>query len=203
MHDYSINKHPKEKILFFLAFGAIACAPLVNRGLSVGLEVLGVQLGWAKAPVLAIPTFTLFALLYLGFNRYLWRVPWLRRFLLVPDLNGTWSCRGVTVRKNGDVVENEWPGTMTITQSWSKILIHLKTEQSSSVSTAASIQHQEGVGYTMLYQYTNSPSADAHDLLIHSGSVEIRISLDDCQGHGHYFTDHHRSTVGTLTISKD
>ena len=31
MHDYSIDKHPKEKILFVLAFIAITIAPLADK----------------------------------------------------------------------------------------------------------------------------------------------------------------------------
>lgn len=203
MHDYSIDGHPKEKILFGLAFISIVVAPWIN---SLALHLLSffqIQLGVTKAPLLAIPTFSLFLVIYFVFNKFLWKVRLFRKYLLVPDLNGKWSCTGKTVLKNGQPLDFEWTGTMTITQSWSKILIHLQVPQSSaSVSKAASIYCVEGVGYTLLYQYENEPSADQHQLSRHTGAAELSISLDDQKGSGHYFTDQHRSTVGTLTISR-
>ena len=203
MHDYSIDKHPKEKILFFLALIAITTAPLLQDLADKVVSYLQISTGWSSAPVVAVPVFAIFAGLYFFFNKYLWRVDKLRRLLLVPDLNGTWACEGQTALKNGEPADYKWNATITITQSWSKILIHLKTAQSESKSISASIFHDEGIGYRLLYQYNNNPNANEIDLRNHSGSAELLFSEDASSASGYYYTDRHRTTVGTMNLKKE
>ena len=127
MHDYAIDRHPKQKVLFMLAFIAIVATPLLNSALvSMGTKV-GLAPGWITTVGTVVPVSALFALLYVLFDRYLWKWTMLRRMLLVPDLNGEWGCQGRTVLKQGEAVEFKWEGTLTISQSWSKILVHLRT----------------------------------------------------------------------------
>lgn len=202
MHDYSIDGHPKEKILYGLAFLAITAAPLLNEWATEVVQYLSVNAGWSAAPVTAIPVFGLFVGMYYLFNTYLWKLKWLRRFLLVPDLNGKWICNAETILKDGQPVEFKWSGEVTISQSWSKILIHLKTNSSNSKSVAASIFHEPGVGYKLLYEYSNSPDANQLDLNKHSGSAELLFSADCKEADGNYFTDRHRKTVGIMKIRR-
>lgn len=96
----------------------------------------------------------------------------------------------------------DWSAVITITQSWSKILIHLKTENSESSSIAASISHVAGVGYRLLYAYQNAPVANQLELNKHSGSVELLFDENGSAASGNYFTDQHRQTVGTMTLTK-
>lgn len=203
MHDYSIDKHPKEKVLFVLALLAITIAPGLQRLAEEVVAFLEVNTGWSSAPATAVPVFGLFAGLYFVFNKYLWKVSWLRKLLLVPDLNGVWRCQGHTTLKNGEPADIDWASTVTITQSWSKILIHLRTSQSESKSISASIFHEDGVGYRLLYQYNNKPNADEIDLKNHSGSSELLFSEDAMTASGSYYTDRHRTTVGTMSLTKE
>lgn len=141
MHDYSIDKHPKEKVLFFLALVAITSAPIIKELAEYLVSLLEVSTGWSSAPVVAVPVFGLFAGLYFLFDKYLWKISWLRKVLLVPDLNGKWRCNGHTNLKNAEQVDYDWNATVSITQSWSKILIHLNTgvcQPSWNVNHAAS-----------------------------------------------------------------
>lgn len=202
MHDYSIDRHPKEKILFVLAFAAISAAPQLNDLIHRLVTYLEVNAGWSSPPVTAIPVFGLFIGIYVLFDRHLWKIRWLRKFLLVPDLNGKWLCSGQTTLKDGASVTYEWTGEMTITQSWSRILVHMNTGNSQSKSISGSLFHEVGVGYRFLYQYNNDPAADQLDLSKHSGSAEILFSEDCKKGAGHYFTDQHRRTVGTLSLQR-
>tara|TARA_R110001599_G_scaffold28466_1_gene98433 strand:- start:1340 stop:1954 length:615 start_codon:yes stop_codon:yes gene_type:complete len=203
MHDYSMDKHPKETVLFFLALIAITAAPII-KGLAESLvSLLEVSTGWSSVPVVAVPVFALFAGLYFLFDKYLWKVSWLRKVLLVPDLNGKWSCNGHTSLKNAELADYNWNATISITQSWSKIMIHLKTSQSESKSISASIFHEAGVGYRLLYQFNNKPNADELDLSNHSGSAELLFSEDTTSGSGSYYTDRHRTTVGTMILKRE
>lgn len=202
MHDYSIDNHPKEKILFFLAFVAILSAPIINSTAQQLIENLGASSGWPSSTVTAIPVFVVFGALYWSFNKYLWRIPMLRMFLLVPDMNGKWSVEGLTTLKNGENADYKWEGEIVVTQSWSRIIIYLKTDQSSSSSVSASIHHEDGVGYRLLYQYENTPGADQLELEKHSGAVELLINLDSQTAEGNYYTDRHRNTVGVIKLRK-
>jgi len=121
----------------------------------------------------------------------------------VPDLNGKWICKGHTNLKNAEVVDYDWEATISITQSWSKILIHLKTKQSESKSISASIYHEYGVGYRVLYQYNNRPNADEMDLSNHSGAAELLFSEDTESAFGSYYTDRHRTTVGIMSLKRE
>jgi hypothetical protein len=202
MHDYSIDRHPKEVVLFVLAFVAISGAPALNRWIADIVESLNAATGWAWGPVTAIPVFALFGLIYWLFNTRLWKLGWLRGWLLVPDLNGTWKCEGLTVLRQGTESNTPWTGEVVITQSWSKMQLYLKTPQSASNSVSASIAHEPGVGYRLLYHYRNAPDASQLELKKHDGAAEI-LFADDCQtGQGCYFTDQHRRTVGTMALRK-
>jgi hypothetical protein len=202
MHDYSVDKHPKEKVLFGLAFIAIVLAPVLNEGVKNGLALVETLSGIPAPAVTAIPVFGLFIALYQLFNHKLWKFPWIRSLLLVPDLNGQWDCTGETALKNGNPVSFPWEGKITITQSWSKILVHFQTGSSSSKSVSASIFHDKGVGFRLQYQYRNDPSADALELQKHDGFSELVFTESCDSGSGHYFTDQHRQTVGTIRVGK-
>lgn len=198
MHDYSIDRHPKEKILFFLAFAAIWVTPKLNSSITKLAE----DIGWSSSTITLISVTGLFTLIFLLFDRCLWKIAWLRKILLVPDLNGIWVCAGRTTLKNGVEVNNEWEGEITITQSWSKILVYLNTNNSQSKSISASLFHEVGVGYRLLYQYNNDPTATHLDLSKHSGSSEVLFSENCMSGNGYYFTDQHRRTVGVLSLER-
>lgn len=202
MHDYSIDRHPKEKIIFVLAFLAIASAPKISGEINSVLIEAKAQ-GWiTSAPVVAIPVFLLFVLLYLLFDRFLWRVKPFRSFFLVPDLNGDWECDGRGILKEGNQVDYPWQGRIAITQSWSKISISMSAGQSNSDSVSASISHVSGRGFRVLYHYRNEPKPGEDELQIHHGSAELMIDEDCETGSGYYFTDQHRSTVGTMTLRR-
>ncbi len=202
MHDYSIDNHPKEKILFFLSFAAIISAPVLNTVIQDIVGFIDATSGWKSATVTAIPVVVVFSFIYWVFNKYLWRISKLRRILLVPDLNGEWSVEGMTTLKNGKNADFKWKGKITVTQSWSKLLIYLQTDQSASSSVSASIHHEDGIGYRLLYQYENAPGADQLELAKHSGSTELLFNLDCQSAEGHYYTDQHRSTVGVIKLRK-
>lgn len=197
MHDYSINKHPKEQVLFFLTFISIYIAPYLNSIIQNIQSLAG-----SHSLSTAVPLFALFSFLYWIFNQYLWKFNLLRKILLVPDLNGQWNIEGSTIMKNGQEVDYKWNGILTITQSWSKILIYLQSSKSASKSVAASLYHEEGIGYKLLYQYENAPLANEVELQKHSGTVELLFDLECSSAEGYYYTDQYRKTVGTIKITK-
>ena len=203
MHDYSIDKHPKEKVLFGLSILAIYAAPALNKGIALGTSKLGAAADLSTTSFFTVlPVMSVFGLLYWLFNAKLWKVEWLRNWLLVPNLNGTWKCDALSVMRKGEVVNFPWSGEIRITQSWTKISIHISTSQSNSRSTSASVVHEPGVGYRLFYHYKNDPKADQTDLKKHDGTAELLFTEDGSSGEGHYFTDEHRMTTGTMKLQK-
>ena len=79
----------------------------------------------------------------------------------------------------------------------------MNTSQSESKSISASIYHEAGVGYRLLYQYNNKPNANELDLNNHSGSAELLFTEDTVSASGSYYTDRHRTTVGTMILERE
>ena len=202
MHDYAIDKHPKQKILYILAFTAITVAPWATRVMDGAVRGTGAYLGLAAPVVNAIPVATVFGILYWCFDRYLWRWRALRRLLLVPDLNGQWIANGATVWRDGQALTEAWTGTVVIVQSWSKISIRLSSGNSSSRSIAASLSHEPGAGYRLLYQFENEPAVAHPDLRPHSGTTDLLFPESCDRAEGSYFTNQNRKTVGELHLER-
>ena len=198
MHDYSMDRHPKEKILFILAFLAIVATPFINQAFVQIQDTLG---NWT-IPLSSVSAFMVFGAVFWIFNQHLWKCKLARKFLLMPDLNGKWKCDGTTMIKGGQETNHPWNAEIDITQSWSKIIIRLRTKDSISSSTSASITRMEGQGFKVLYHYQNDPTQISETLNKHDGAAEIIFNQDCTEGDGHYFTDQHRSTVGSLKLRK-
>jgi hypothetical protein len=202
MHDYSIDKHPKQKILYVLAFTAITIAPWATRAIDTGLRSTGAYFGIAAPVVNAIPVATVFAVIFWCFDKYLWRWRAFRRLFLIPDLNGTWSVMGASLWRDGETVSEAWSGKIVIVQSWSKISIRLSTANSASQSVAASLSHEPGAGYRLLYQFKNDPGASHAELRPHAGTTDLLFVETCVSAKGHYFTDQNRRTVGEVQLER-
>lgn len=58
--------------------------------------------GWNSGGTSAMACF--FALHFI-FKKFLWKNVWIRRWLLVPDLNGEWECQGMATTRDGDAAQ--------------------------------------------------------------------------------------------------
>lgn len=195
MHRYATNNHSTEKLIWFIALVAISSAS------AIGWFTWRME-GWLGGPVGSVSSVGLFGLLFLCFDRYLWRCPLVQRMLLIPNLNGPWEVLGRTVSKNGGPVDWKWDGEVRISQSWSRIRVVLTTRQSKSESIAASLYWQAGEGYRLIYHYDNAPRADQPDLKRHSGLCDLLFDTEAVSAEGHYFTGGHRLTIGTLQLRR-
>ncbi|MBB5879646.1 hypothetical protein GGR74_000794 [Xanthomonas arboricola] len=79
-----------------------------------------------------------YAILYVIFRRWIWRMPFVARWLKVADLSGTWICEGHPFPRP-DSLAIDWEGRMTITQDWDKLRIHLDAGFSKSNSDVAGL----------------------------------------------------------------
>lgn len=202
MHDYSIDRHPKQKILFALSAVAIFLAPVISEWMTRTFEFFATATGYKRGAVVAVPILSVFYAIFWAFDNKLWRFRFVRRFLLVPDLNGTWECEGRSILRRGVSVSTDWRAEIRIVQSWTRISIRLKAQQSGSESTSCSIKRAGDGSYRMIYSYTNDPRPGERDLSKHDGIAELEFDPDCKHGEGRYFTDQHRQTVGTMNLKR-
>jgi hypothetical protein len=195
MHAYATNFPWHPRLLLGMALLAIGISS------AIGWVCAQVE-GWWGIPVGGISSIAVFSILYFAFDRYLWRLQILRRFLLIPDLNGEWEVTARTVGKRGECVDWPWTGTITVAQSWSKICIALKTSQSASTSIAASLYREPPHGYRLIYHYDNKPNADQQEIHRHCGLCDILFDDGASEGSGQYFTDKDRLTAGRMALKK-
>jgi len=195
MHTYASNSPFQLRLMVWLAGLAAA--------ISIGV---GWLTSWARASwgfnVGGVSAMTAFAALYFVFDRWMWKLKHLRKWLLIPDLNGTWKCAGRTINPNDGSVTYNWTAEIRICQSWSRISVVLKTPQSSSRSISASVHHFPGEGFRLIYDYDNTPRTDQVPLKRHTGQCDLMFSEDLSTAEGKYFTDADRLTTGTMTLTR-
>lgn len=205
-HEYSvlggINRARVGQMI-----GAVAAA--VSSGMVAALlAVFNVAkaLGYGQyVPTILLPPVgagLVFTALYWLFDRHIWKLPWFASALGVPNLSGNWLVSGQTLNPD-KTLSYSWVGTITIIQSWDRIRVRLKTEQSGSNSITAALVRDEADGFRLFYSYRNDPKAGQAELNAHRGSAEITFSHDLTEGDGEYFNGIGRFTFGTMKLKRE
>lgn len=145
---------------------------------------------------------TVFGVLYWLLNRYAWRWAGIAQWLKVPNLRGEWRCHGETINPTDGTVKFTWQGQLTITQSWDKLRVRLKTAQSGSNSISAALVPDDIEGGVLLYHYQNDPKIGEPELRAHRGFAEITFTKDFKSAQGEYFNGHGRNTFGRMRLTK-
>lgn len=144
---------------------------------------------------------SVFAGLYWAFDRFAWRWRVLGGLLRVPNLSGEWKCAGRTLDQDGSV-RHVWDATVTVTQSWDKLRVRLKTSTSRSNSVSAALICDPSDGHKLLYHYVNDPRIGEPDLKSHRGFAEVVFSKDMTSAEGEYVNGFGRSTFGTMKLTR-
>lgn len=195
MHTYARNCSLHPTLIAVISLVSITLALAIGFLADRAIASFGI-------PLTGISAVSIFGLLWLLFDRCLWKVGLVRRVLLVPDLNGNWKCAGQTISKGSELVDYKWDATITISQSWSKMLVRLETSQSSSKSIAASLYHEGDRRYRLIYHYTNDPKPSEQELRRHSGLTDLLFNASVRTAEGRYFTDGDRLTVGEMELTR-
>jgi hypothetical protein len=195
MHGYSTDSDERRVIPLFLASAAIALAWLSSRFLAVMHLSLP---WWIDAP----SSMAYYGLLYVLFDRKLWRNRFVRKFGLVrvPNLTGRW--RGYLVTSFDGHMKRH-PLVLNIFQSWTQIVVYLTTETSMSRSCTAVLQVDDPDGLALVYQYQNQPLANAtRTMHMHFGTAMLRMSNED-NLIGDYYAGRDRRTFGRICCWKE
>ncbi|MBP7937495.1 MAG: hypothetical protein KA354_22875 [Phycisphaerae bacterium] len=171
---------------------------LLIQGVPVGREHLG--------PFGTVLGFLV--LLGIGFEHVLWRQPWLQGwFVKRPDLRGTWRVDLRSDWVDPDTGERipSIVGYMGVTQTLSKLQLHLMTPESESWFIADRIISSPcGDGYQVVGVYTNKPHVHlrGNRSEMHYGALVLQTHGQSGKPEsltGEYWTD--RKTAGSMTLS--
>lgn len=197
MHDYAIINHNRANIGRWLGVISLSFSFIISSGL---LKISAVS----QFNILASFTVSsgiLYVILYFLFNKVLWRIIWLN----LPNIQGVWSVNGCTLDQDNNVI-HKWSGSLDIDQTWDKIAIILKTNESRSESYTATLRKESGRkgGWILYYSYKNESNMDKQSFLsAHKGFCEIIINEDNKSAKGSYFNNYGRYTFGQITLKKE
>lgn len=196
MHKYTSNKsHRKEVIVVTTILSLIsnfALTPLCDfllTKLKENLEPIFI-------PFILLIGFgfsTIFGIFYLVFDKWLWQIiPGIKS----QKISGTYICEG-----HSNYKIPEWKGVITVQQTWSKILISLKTDNSYSRSYMANIDVLDDGKIVLYYCYRNDPNGKIKALHKHEGTSAI--TFDGTSINGKYYNyPNDRQRYGTFVLNK-
>lgn len=203
-HEYALlGGFNRSHLGRWIFMGAAAISGVLVFLLLTVVDVAA-RLGWPMnlppAVLSLVGAGTVYLGLYLIFDRFVWKWGPVSKLLKLPDLAGTWRCNGISLDRTPPT---PWSGTVTITQSWDKVRVHLKTDQSSSNSVAAALLCDPVGGHRLMYHYKNEPRQGEDELHAHHGFAELSFAVGSDSATGEYFNGRGRNTYGSITLQKE
>lgn len=197
MHEYGVDPSNRAKVYFYLAIVASGTVALIKLIAFYALSLNGKTDAFIF--ISAAPIF--YGLLTL-FDKYLWKVHWIRKITGVntPILEGRWIA---SIRSSWDEGKNIYKAKYVVKQTWSKVSIVGDFKASKSYSKSANFYIDNSSEKDLLYTYFNEPKGFAKDTMEkHNGQVRADISEDWNIIEGEYFTGRGRKNDGTITLEK-
>lgn len=205
-HEYALiggtNRSKVGRYISLIAASISAFCVFAVLSLVDLARALGVNATIPPSVLSLLGAGAVFSALYWYFDSYAWRWGVLGKLLKVPDLSGSWICDGETLSNDG-ATKNRWAGRVTIVQSWDKIRVNLKTDNSGSDSINAALLSDAINGFTLIYHYKNHPKIGEVELKAHRGCAEIIFSHDRLTGAGEYFNGYGRDTFGRFSLRRE
>jgi hypothetical protein len=206
MHSYSTDQPRRWRVYFGLGAVALGLTFLSDK-LAQFFEVnYGVTIGALSFGVASIIVYTVF-------TKWLWDwhpVRWIG-LTKVPNLNGTWEGHLHTSYDGAEGSESAaqdydeltpMEATITIAQTWDKILISLDGPESGSESVGATLL-VNGRWPTLTYNYENSGKDHHNGLNHHYGTTMLEYNPEDETLDGMYYTGPNRENTGRLEFNRE
>lgn len=191
MHSYASDSVDRKIAPWVIAIISILVAYLyfiISRVFEFSLP------WWCETPTIMF----VYGLLHFAYDRKVWK--WKNSSLslsYIPDCNGTWYGELHSSHDGGTKVES----MLIIHQTWSKMVIELRTDSSVSYSRMASFNVTPGTSDGLIYEYTNDPHADATETMhAHRGFAFLKLSNDRKYLEGDYYSGRDRSNFGTMKL---
>lgn len=204
MHDYSVQGFNKIKIIYWLAVISIIITPIISNFVFPFLQRISLKTGIAELATFSISGFFVFSSLWLLFSKFVWKLPFIKYLIKVPNIAGKWNCIGVGKKYNDNSISNDWKGVVIIEQSVEKLLVRIKSEKSTSqsVSVFGNLKKISESEYILTYMYENEPFVKEETLHRHSGFCRITFDIKNKTAIGNYYTDTDRKSYGTINLTK-
>ncbi len=192
MHPYSTDSHERKNIVLAIAVVSVGFAYAFHQAVeSLGLKVPW----WIDAP----SVMSIFGVLYEVFDKWLWRLRFLRKVgvVKVPNLNGEWEGEG-----QSSFNETRYQVRVTIRQRWTSLRVFLESENSMSRSLTASVLVEQPEGPTLSYEYRNDPKPNAPSTMhSHRGTAILRLKSEN-ELNGEYYSGRDRVNYGSITLRR-
>jgi hypothetical protein len=203
-HEYSIADHNRAVVGRWLFWGALVLAGTAAWAIielaDIG-RLMGFDEAWADKLLPLVTAGTLFPAGHYAANHWAWKARWVRQLFGIPNLNGMWDCRGVTLNQDGST-QYEWGAAIEISQTWEKIFVRLKTAQSDSSSITAALIKLPSGSFKLIYTYRNAPRLGEPELHQHAGCCELEFNAAKDRAEGEYFNNRGRTTFGRMTLTR-
>jgi hypothetical protein len=189
MHNYSLTNTPVR--ITAISFIAILSA-YITFFLNPFIEILPIVLQ-------PLSPFAVFGVLFLIFDKFLWKCFSLNKIMNISDFSGTWEghCNSNSKKANSDCKVK-----LKIKQTFTQINVDATFNKSYSESFVANVDNTNPHRSKLIYSYLNKPNGKVPKTQDkHFGSVELCL-IDDKNISGDYFTDRQPQTRGTLNLKK-
>lgn len=192
MHYYSIDSEIRKKVHSILAMIALAIPGLFEQVRTL----FNLPVSWGFPLTFG----ALFGFLYLIVDLFAWK--WISSFIKIPVLSGKWLAKGKSSYIDPETNKNyEFKMEIVIKQTFSKMEVFTETNDSTSLSTMASICTHKAMP-VFRYSFENTPkSMSDGELQRHPGLIELRIKSQDTM-EGDYFSGKHRLRYGELKLER-
>lgn len=190
MHPYSINSNERSIIQLLLAGTSIFLTWILKTNYNFPW--------WFEDPSII----GIYGVLYLIFDRYLWKVDVLRSMGLVqtPNINGEWTGH---LKSSFDNFEKKAEATISIDQHWTSIEISFNTPTSKGKSVVAAIEMSGHDEAELTYTYLNEPFASTQSQMnIHKGTSSLSFSKKLMQADGDYYSGRGRRQYGEIHFKR-
>lgn len=197
LHGYTIKGASRIKIIMLICVISYIIYIVLRYYLNDVINIEQFNHGYITIPI----TFScIFGLLFMIFDKYLWKCYIVNRLLKTPNISGRWKCIGESFKKSSSELQEKgviniepqynWEADINIIQTWTNICIILNTKQSGSKSFMAQIEAIDKNYCQLTYAYTNITSAGADtDMRNHEGICRICFTENITNANGEYFTN--------------
>lgn len=215
MHSYSIDKKIRTHISIALFVASIVISMLLRSILSPYSDIITARLSSSMInPVIEFlsstgifPNFleaaVIFSVLSFVFERWIWKLPLVRFFHKIPDLNGHWEGE-LFSSYSKEAIHMD----LDIVQTWSEISFRASFPKSTSSSNTAAIHVEDNRGISIYFGFHNDSTDIASGMQSYYG-YNILTLIDEDTLSARYFNNrpNQRKTVkggnmGTFNLKR-
>lgn len=194
MHPYSCTEQRSRAHIVHIALSVAAVASAY--GLSSYLDSITKALWFVEWP----SVLGFFALYYMVFDLWVWRLKPVRILLCLPSIEGSYRGTASSAGQQHPDVDVR----VRIRQTWTSMSIQLEAPNSRSESESASLCMKSHGLWDLTYTYINKPrKAAATTMNIHQGTTTLTFESGSLKVVGEYYTGRGRMTYGGVELERE